>query len=72
MFSKKVFGDRIKALRIQHGLKQSELAEKVGLGRTSITLIENGERAASIEVAYALADCFDVTTDYLLGRTDEA
>lgn len=68
MFSKKIFGETIRELRLSHGLKQSELGEKIGLGRSSISRIESGDKAVSIEVLYALSECLNVSTDYLLGR----
>ncbi|MGZ7440967.1 helix-turn-helix domain-containing protein [Paenibacillus sp. TH7-28] len=33
---------------------------------------ERGTRTPSLEVAYALADCFDVSLDYLVGRSDDS
>lgn len=70
MFSKEVFSRRLLALRQQTGVTQSELAIAIKINRTSITLMERAERAASIEVLYALADFFDVSIDYLVGRSD--
>ena len=70
MFSKEIFSQRLIALRKQANITQSELAIAVKVNRTSITLMERAERAASIEVLYALADFFDVSLDYLVGRSD--
>lgn len=70
MFSREVFSRRLLALRQQTGVTQSELAAAIKINRTSITLMERAERAASIEVLYALADFFDVSIDYLVGRSD--
>ena len=70
MFSKEIFSQRLIGLRKQSNITQSELAIAVKVNRTSITLMERAERAASIEVLYALADFFDVSLDYLVGRSD--
>lgn len=70
MFSKKIFSSRVSGLRTNKGLTQSALASAVGLNRTAVTLIEHGERACSVEVLIALADYFDVSLDYLVGRSD--
>lgn len=71
MFSKEVFSRRLLVLRQQTGVTQAELAAAIKINRTSITLMERAERAASIEVLYALADFFDVSLDYLVGRSDD-
>lgn len=70
MFDKKNLSERVLSLRKVEGITQSDLASAVGLNRTAVTLIEKGERAASIEVLCALADYFDVSLDYLVGRSD--
>ena len=62
--------NRLKDIRIQMGLTQQEVAEKIGVTRTSYTHYENGERWPTNETLSALADFFDVSVDYILGRTD--
>ena len=62
-FSKRVF-----ELRKQRGLKQKELGEAVGLSYKSISTIESGTNSTTIEKLVALADFFQVSTDYLLGK----
>jgi len=71
MFSKKIFSERVKSLRETHKLTQKELAEIINMSDKSISLIENSWRAASIEVMFSLADYFNVSLDYLTGRTDK-
>ncbi|MCQ1530669.1 helix-turn-helix domain-containing protein [Lutispora saccharofermentans] len=70
MFSKEIFGERVKALRIKKNIKQSELGEIVGLTYTAVSDIERGRRTTTLEKLEALADYFDVSVDYLMGRTD--
>lgn len=71
MFFKKIFSERISSLRKQKGITQQALAESVGLKKQAINMIESGQRACSIEILCALADYFDVSTDYLVGRTNK-
>lgn len=71
MFSKEFFSKRIASLRTQKNLTQQQLAAAVGLKNTAISMIESAQRAASIEVVYALADYFDVSIDYLVGRSED-
>ncbi|NLV75923.1 MAG: helix-turn-helix transcriptional regulator [Tissierellia bacterium] len=70
MFSKKIFAERVKMLRKQKNIKQSELGEMVGLSYTAISDIERGRRTTTIEKLVAIADYFEVSIDYLVGRTD--
>jgi transcriptional regulator with XRE-family HTH domain len=70
-FDKNIFAKRIRNLRGTKKINQAALAEVVGLSQTAIAKIESAERAASIEVLCALADYFDVSLDYLVGRSDD-
>ena len=70
MFSNEIFAERVKMLRKQQNIKQSELGEMVGLTYTAISDIERGRRTTTIEKLVAIADYFEVSIDYLVGRTD--
>lgn len=70
MLLKEIFGERVKELRIKKNIKQSELGEIVGLSDNAISDIERGYRLTSMEKLEALADYFEVSVDYLMGRTD--
>ena len=50
--------------RTSQNLTQKELAERTGINQADISKLENGERAASIELLYALADHFNSRTLY--------
>lgn len=63
--------DRLKQLRIEKGKTQKEMAKDLGTTDVSIGRYESGTREPKTDILNALADYFDVTTDYLLGRTDE-
>lgn len=47
---------------------QGYVADKVNVARTTYTAYENGTKQPTLETLIALADLFDVSTDYLLGR----
>lgn len=65
-FNRMAYGARIKQLRINRGLTQEQLAEKMHVTGTYIVKIENSQRTGSIELAVELADCFGVSLDHLL------
>jgi Predicted transcriptional regulators len=71
MFDGGIFSDRLLYLRKLNNLSQQALADKVGITYHAIGKIEKKQRAASIEVLFALANYFDVSIDYLVGRTDK-
>ena len=66
-----IFENRVKELRKQKRLSQTELGEVLGLTHKSISTIESGVRGTTIEKLILLAKFFDVSTDYLLGLKDE-
>ena len=63
------FANVFKNLRIQAGLTQQEMADRLKISRSSIGMYENGEREPSFELLEAIADFFNVDMDYLLGKT---
>lgn len=70
MFDKKLFGECIRRLRTERGVSQSALAEYLGVSKQAVSMIESGKRAPSPDVFISLADFFDVSLDYLVGRSD--
>ena len=71
MFSKEIFSERLKVLRAEKGIRQSELAALIGVRNTAVSMMESGSRSPSVEVLCALADYFNVSLDYLVGRSDD-
>ena len=59
--------DRIKTLREQQHLTQSELAKRLGITRSSVNAWEMGISVPSTQYIVELAHILDVSTDYLLG-----
>ncbi len=62
--------ERIKELRIEKGLKLKDVAEYLNLNVRTVYRYEDGTREPSISILIKLCDLFDVSADYLIGRTD--
>ena len=60
------FPEKLKALRLENGLTQDELGEKLYLSRTSISNYEQGKFEPNIETMIVISDLFNITTDELL------
>lgn len=71
MFDIKIFGERLRAAREQKGISQKSVAELLGVTRTQISDIENGKTGTSMARLVTLAEFYHVSTDYLLGITDD-
>lgn len=65
------FQNIFKRLRNSCGLTQAEMAEKIGISRSTIGMYETGAREPDFETLEKIADFFNVDIDYLLGRTDK-
>ncbi|MGE7094374.1 helix-turn-helix domain-containing protein [Lysinibacillus sp. NPDC048646] len=63
-------GERLKQLRKEKNLTQAELGNKINVTKVSISGYESGNRSPDTDTLQRLADFFEVSTDYLLGRTD--
>lgn len=64
-----VFGDRITELREEAKLTQEELADKIGITRAALSHYEKNRREPDYETLKKIADYFNVSTDWLLGRS---
>ncbi len=64
------FCERLKDLRNEKGLGQIALAEKLGVGKSVISLWELGKCEPKLSSLVAMAKFFDVTIDYLAGLED--
>ena len=65
------FAERLKALRKEKHLKQSDLAEYLSMTVRNYQDMEYGKINVPALTLIALADLFDVSLDYLVGRSDE-
>lgn len=64
-------GERLKKLREEKGFTLEYVAGHLNTTKTSIARYEKNDREPKSEIISALADFYNVSTDYLLGRTDE-
>ena len=63
---------RLKELRSKKKISQLKLALDLNMNQNTISRYENLERQADYATLIKFADYFDVSIDYLLGRTDES
>jgi len=66
------FAENLKELRKALGLSHLQLATKIGYSKAIISFWENGKKEPTLSALLALADFFNVSADYLLGREDES
>ncbi len=62
--------DRLRKLRVEKDITQQDMADFLGITRPAYTAYESGRRQPDNESLSKLADFFNVSVDYLLGRTD--
>lgn len=65
-----MLGNRIKILREEKGLKQEDLAKEMSVSPSTIGMYEINKREPNNELVLKLAEFFNVSTDYLLGKSD--
>lgn len=65
------FGQRLLELRIEKGIGQIELAEKLGCSKGIISLWENNLREPTMSSLVALAKFFGVSIDFLVGLKED-
>lgn len=61
------FGNKLRALRTEAGMTQTDLAKRLNITKSVVSYYELQERTPSPDVLIKLADIFHVSTDYLLG-----
>lgn len=64
------FPKRLLGLRKQHNLTQRDVASYLSIAQPSYILYENGTAEPTLDNLSRLADLFDVSSDYLIGRSD--
>lgn len=65
------FQDRLVSIRKIHNITQKQLAVNIGLSELAIQHYEAGRRKPAFDALIALAGYFDVSLDYLVGRSDD-
>lgn len=66
------FPERMKRLRLINNLTQLELGKAIGLSKQGINGLEHGRSKTTLDKAVLIADYFNVSIDYLVGRTDKS
>ena len=65
-----IISKRLRDLRYDRQLKQSDVANSIGCTHQAISNYESGKRVPGISELIALANFYNVSIDYLVGRTD--
>ena len=65
------FSQRLSSLLIERQITAYRLSKDTGISDSMIARWKSGERSPSLENLLAIAGYFDVSIDYLLGRTDD-
>ena len=61
---------RLKDLREDNDVKQKELAEYLNIKQNTYSQYENGKREIPLDTLWKLADYYNTSVDYIIGRTD--
>ncbi len=65
------YNERLKELRSIKKISQQELSDRLGFNRATYARYETGDTQPDFDTLKKLADFFDVSTDYILGRSDK-
>ena len=65
-----IFSERLRQLRTAKKVYQKDMAEFLGISLRAYQLYESGDGLPSVPGLIAIADYFNVSIDYLIGRTD--
>lgn len=65
---RRVFAENIKQLRVERNLTQKQMADLIEVSVSSVAMWESGDRETDFSTLNIIADKFDVTIDFLLGR----
>ena len=71
MFTLENFGKHLFKVRTEKGITQQQIADLLEVSKSRISEIEHGKNGTTLANLVKIADFLDVSTDYLLGRTDK-
>lgn len=63
--------ERLVQLQTEHNLLKKDIAEAVGISTMAYYRYESGKRLPDVAILTKLADFYNISTDYLLGRSDD-
>lgn len=64
-------GDKIRELRLRHGMNQEQLADKLDTTKQTISRYEKGDRQANQDILFKLSDVFNVSVDEFFPKSDK-
>lgn len=64
------FAEQLNSLRLENNLSRVELARRLNVSTRLISYWENGQRECDFDMLLKLSSIFDVSVDFLLGKTD--
>ncbi len=70
MFRKEIFGQRLLQVRKENHETQEQLAQLLGVGKSQISELENGNTSTTLEKLVLICEHYKVSSDYLLGLKD--
>lgn len=70
MFSKELFGQRLCEIRKKNHETQTDLGNVLGLAKGRVSDMENGKNTTTIENVVKICEHYKISSDYLLGLTD--
>lgn len=65
------FNENLKAARERKGISQKDMAESIGVAKSTYSLYESGNREPNVQTIKKIADVLNVSADELLGITEE-
>ena len=71
MFSKELFGQRLRECRIQAGETQVQLGEILSIHKSRVSAMEKGINTTTAEKIALICEHYQVSSDYLLGLVDD-
>lgn len=71
MSNKNIFSNRLTELRNKRGIYAKDLADKIYVSKSAISLYETGKAYPTVEKLIEIADFLNVSIDYLVGRCDD-
>ena len=70
MLDRNIFSERLKTVRLMKNLTMVDIANALGISKQSVHEWQTKQSTPSVDKLLALADYFDVSLDYLVGRSD--
>ncbi|MBQ7005019.1 MAG: helix-turn-helix domain-containing protein [Clostridia bacterium] len=67
----KIIAERLRSIRIEHNLKQEDIARVFGLDRSAYSCYETGRTRISVKKLWALADIYNISLDSIVGREEK-